>query len=672
MIDLNKYYISKEYDGVSGAYAGRAGFVPQATTGDAGKFLRADGTWQTVSINGSVQYIQNSNNITLDVSTYDTFVVTVTEATTFSYSNFSEGKMINIYLVADHAGHIQHTFPDNTTFSELGDANTIYSFENYTTRILLQNIGDEIINFSSINITPDGLGETTFAAYHVMTIDSTINSITASADGSYNMYPSFDPSIKDYCVYTNEGLNSEIYTWSITVNDDKQSNESNNIEVLKTNDLVKVTDGINSYFIRFLPNDVFAITLSTPTQGNYKDGYYIAGFNFNNIYNYVFDKNGVPLWYFENGTTPLSLHKGMSKNKVVTNSWVNETRGILEIKNTYITGTYYNPVNDSNGDPVSGPYVWDNHEAQELTGPIERKGNFIAAAYVNDGFYLQEQTAAGELAWDWYSIEAFSDTNCERYHLNSVDVHPINGDIICSLRHTSSIICIEYATKNVKWVLQGGNPFGAFGNDPQPLQNFAQGSRTASTKWIVQENIVGEPNYEGDQYDGTCAQHDARYHTNIEPVHGPNNVIISIFDDQTSNFQYSRGVIYEIDEENGIAYHRFSVFSNDENSPSLPQSQFMGSYTVLKESDNSYSHIITLVNSNNAIIEYNGGSIPENDYNTADKVLAFDISNYGNDIYRFIKVPTTHFNINNLRNTAGLSLNTPISRVYQNLAIDPL
>ena len=45
MIDLNRYYIAKTYDGVSGAYAGRPGFVPQATTGDAGKFLRADGSW---------------------------------------------------------------------------------------------------------------------------------------------------------------------------------------------------------------------------------------------------------------------------------------------------------------------------------------------------------------------------------------------------------------------------------------------------------------------------------------------------------------------------------------------------------------------------------------------------------------------------------------------------
>jgi hypothetical protein len=48
MIDLNRYYIAKTYDGVSGSYAGRPGFVPQAATGDSGKFLRADGSWAII------------------------------------------------------------------------------------------------------------------------------------------------------------------------------------------------------------------------------------------------------------------------------------------------------------------------------------------------------------------------------------------------------------------------------------------------------------------------------------------------------------------------------------------------------------------------------------------------------------------------------------------------
>jgi hypothetical protein len=153
MIDLNKYYVAKTYDGVSGSYAGRPGFVPQATTGDNKNFLRGDGTWADPTIS-TIQYIENQNNVTLDIKNYDTFLIKAADSLTVFYANFAIGKNINVYLIADHQGHVAHTFPSNTVFAELGDENIIYSFEGYTTRILLQNIGDNVINFSSVSVTP--------------------------------------------------------------------------------------------------------------------------------------------------------------------------------------------------------------------------------------------------------------------------------------------------------------------------------------------------------------------------------------------------------------------------------------------------------------------------------------------------------------------------------------
>lgn len=153
MIDLNKYYIAKKYVGPSGEYPSVGGFVPPAVSSDAGKFLRSDGLWKDPTIS-SIQYIENSNNIVLDVANYSTFVVNLTESATFAYSGFENGKSINIYLVANHAGHLPHTFPPNTVFAELGDDNVIYSFQDYTTRILLQDIGNYVYNFSSVARTP--------------------------------------------------------------------------------------------------------------------------------------------------------------------------------------------------------------------------------------------------------------------------------------------------------------------------------------------------------------------------------------------------------------------------------------------------------------------------------------------------------------------------------------
>jgi hypothetical protein len=136
--------------GATSSNDGQEGLVPKPLSGDNTKYLRGDGTWQNVSVASTVQYLQTSPTINLDIQEYDTFVIVVTGSITFTYSNFPLGKSVNVYLSANHNSYIPHTFPENTKFSELGDDNIIYSFNNYTTRILLQNLGPVVINFSSI------------------------------------------------------------------------------------------------------------------------------------------------------------------------------------------------------------------------------------------------------------------------------------------------------------------------------------------------------------------------------------------------------------------------------------------------------------------------------------------------------------------------------------------
>lgn len=54
MINLNKYYVASTFQGASAAFHGRAGFVPQALSGDQVKFLRGDGTWQPAGGGGEI------------------------------------------------------------------------------------------------------------------------------------------------------------------------------------------------------------------------------------------------------------------------------------------------------------------------------------------------------------------------------------------------------------------------------------------------------------------------------------------------------------------------------------------------------------------------------------------------------------------------------------------
>jgi hypothetical protein len=63
MIDLNKYYVSTEYQGASGGSEGRSGFVPKALSGEDLKFLRGDGTWQAATDVPTVINYLSTNNV---------------------------------------------------------------------------------------------------------------------------------------------------------------------------------------------------------------------------------------------------------------------------------------------------------------------------------------------------------------------------------------------------------------------------------------------------------------------------------------------------------------------------------------------------------------------------------------------------------------------------------
>jgi hypothetical protein len=69
MIDLNKYYISSEFQGASEGSEGRPGFVPEALSEDTLKFLRGDGTWQeAANLSTVANYLSTSNVIISNIT----------------------------------------------------------------------------------------------------------------------------------------------------------------------------------------------------------------------------------------------------------------------------------------------------------------------------------------------------------------------------------------------------------------------------------------------------------------------------------------------------------------------------------------------------------------------------------------------------------------------------
>jgi len=503
--------------------------------------------------------------------------------------------------------------------------------------------------------------------FKIISSGSTITGLTVSCN-SNSLYPSFDPSITDYCIETGQAIDSSL-SYTIAVN-----NVSLTAPELNANDYLLITDGVKSYYIRFLPQGVEPIAVSYSPTVNYVEGYYtdanIAGFGGDGNYYNVFDHNGVPVWYISNSTMPTSLHRGLSSNRVVLNSDnPTPTKTVIQISNDYLDAKDYNLAN----------YAWhfDQHDVQEISLPLSISGNIISFSYTDgttNGFYIQEQDKDSNVVWDWFSNDYFTDTVAEVYHLNSIDVHPISRDILISARDTSSVFCIDYTTKELKWNLQGNVPMGTipYASNPRKLQTVANSLSTVNTKWLDRDygTIIGEPYYNGYQYSGANGQHDARWHTDIDPLTA-GNVVISIYDNQ-SHGDYSpadppyagpnaRGVIYEIDPVNGVAYHRSSIFSDDRVTPSNPTSPYIGSYTIIKEEDNTYSHAINFPTSNPEMVEYRGSVDGVN--NHVRKVLSFDTRHDGtnNRNYRIIKFPKSFLDIEFLRHTAGQPLNTLIT-----------
>ncbi|MEJ2193555.1 MAG: aryl-sulfate sulfotransferase, partial [Ignavibacteriaceae bacterium] len=122
-------------------------------------------------------------------------------------------------------------------------------------------------------------------------------------------------------------------------------------------------------------------------------------------------------------------------------------------------------------------------------------------------------------SWDYLPIsDSYEDLKTDVIdltHANALDLDS-NGNILYSIRHTSSIISINRQTGNVNWILGG--------------------KRNQFT--FINENSSNAPNY-------FSYQHDIRVLPNGD---------ITLFDNGTQHSpQYSRGVQYKIDEQNKTA-----------------------------------------------------------------------------------------------------------------------
>ena len=368
-----------------------------------------------------------------------------------------------------------------------------------------------------------------------------ITNIAVSVEGSSSaIFPAFSTSITDYGVKTASAVAGASVTFALTVNGTSFS------AVGSVNKLIRVSSGSQEYYIRLLPSDIQYGTLITPPTENYIPGYYITTSRRDIVaenYNIVYNEHGLPIWYVQNAGTPHLAQHGNDRNKIGASRNGTGTRYSMTVGNTNISTRQLEFLPTTrNGNPYQ--YSFGNHEFLEVKSPPDRRGNIIYNHFITTpangsqaltdksyGVYVQEQRPNGTIGWEWWTSDAFDQTTLARnasfFHMNSVDSHPVTGDMLLSCRQCSAIVCLDHETKAVKWVVQGSSqPWGG-------IAQTANATTLANAKFL---ELDGEPTLEsGYEYLGTEGQHHARWCPHIEPL-TPGNEIISIFDNQVGFF----------------------------------------------------------------------------------------------------------------------------------------
>jgi len=434
-----------------------------------------------------------------------------------------------------------------------------------------------------------------------------------------SLYPNFSTSITDYII--SDVIDKNLYIISM--------NFTNTVEInAYTNQLIKIKSKSGSYYIKIISNDM-TIPNSSILNNKYISGYYPTANTFGvgvAYYWNIYDKNGIPVWY-RRGTTDsnnpqiCSLFLGNDTNKVVTDIFdTHINRSVINIDT--LEETNFFPANDSRYNSATN---WNVHEALEIKLPSNRKNNMIHICY-NIGlseFYIQEQKPNLDVVFELYSEDYFNYIGGDYFHTNSVDVHPVTGDILISFRQASAIACFNYKTKNLDWVIDSNNSLQPIAKNPE------------LTKYLT----INDTTHNGFVYTGTSAQHDARWVTLIPPLN-PGNLMISAYDDQSFTGAPARGVVFEIDVSGNTATYRSGVYADG------GSSGYMGSYRIVKENTSSISHVVDWVQQHPNLGEYKLNS-------DLSQTKLFEMDLPG-DLYRITKATPSQLLINSMRKTSGL------------------
>ena len=330
------------------------------------------------------------------------------------------------------------------------------------------------------------------------------------------LYPDFQPAITDYvvrCPDNRVGLHADAASGHQLELDGRRTTQLDTELALRAGRKIVLVDrlegGAKRYFFRCLPSDFprWGFDSLRPAAADFYSTAFRRGpSDLRREYNrattertewiVIFDRNGVPVWWFEPGVEALG-GEVVDGSRVV---WARRTKRGYGARRSIVHEIRH--LNGTLGQTVSSPALLTDHHEFNLTPT----GTYIdsyeprhgldltswggpAEAWTMEGYV--ELLRGGEVIWSWSTegqidlaetapewVARMSANPLElnpggtpvfdRAHLNSIE--PYGDWVIVSLRHTNAVYAIDRHSGEIAWKLGGshrpesltviGDPYG--------------------------------------------------------------------------------------------------------------------------------------------------------------------------------------------------------------------
>jgi hypothetical protein len=296
--------------------------------------------------------------------------------------------------------------------------------------------------------------------------------------------PAFTAADTDYVWYCNAGNTNESLTLasaggSITVNSGKSGSTVTlpHIKVVNNQAVVIDAPGGVEYWIRCLPVGFpkLAVTGDSGAPGYYITGSFKSGKDPG--FPMVLNSYGTPVWYMTN------IGASAQDTELLPNShtvaWADDGYYRLYNLDTDTLTNVRPPVKPFNGHEL---YVDTSGNYWMLSYPTVGGFNLAPIGFPQDNEILdcvvQEITPAGKLLWQWNAdkyvspdeANSLAGTNghpgvVDVYHCNSIDVDPLDPNLILVSMRQAGVYLIDKATNQIVWKL-GGTSYPVEDNEP--------------------------------------------------------------------------------------------------------------------------------------------------------------------------------------------------------------